>query len=162
MKETKPRSSRYLNTSYHKNPRMIIKKCNGKKGSDRNRKALKGSSVSAAVPKSSECQGAKRAIFYNKRSGCTICCKASWFINLIPQNVRDWRVGVVESGSPCHFYREQSICELSCRRKIGEVKAKLPLSLCLTLTLALTLFLSLAIINSTLNQRHCSPGLSVI
>lgn len=105
-KETKPRSSRYLNTSYHKNPRMIIKKCNGKKGSNRDRKALKGSSVSAAVPKSSGCHGAKRAIFYNKRSGCTICCKSSWFINLIPQNVRDWSVGVVESDSPCHFYQE--------------------------------------------------------
>ena len=126
------------------------------------RKALKGSSVSAAAPKSTGYQGAETAIFCRKRSGCTICCRDSWFINLIPQNIRDWRVGVVESGSPCHFGWEWSVCELGCRRKMGEVKAKLPLSLYLALTLGLTLFLSLAIIISTLNQRHCSPGLSVI
>lgn len=124
MKETKPQSSRYPNTSYHKNPRMIVKKCNVKKESDRGRKALKGSSVSAAAPKSTGYQGAKTAIFCRKRSGRTICCRDSWFINLIPQNIRDWRVGVVESGSPCHFGWEWSVCELGCRRKMREVKAK--------------------------------------
>ena len=118
-KETIPQSSRYPNTSYHKNPRMIFKKCNVKKGSDRGRKALKGSSVSAAAPKSTGYQGAETAIFCRKRSGCTICCRDSWFINLIPQNIRDWRVGVVESGSPCHFGWEWSVCELGCRRNGG-------------------------------------------
>ena len=98
---------------------MIFKKCNVKKGSDRGRKALKGSSVSAAAPKSTGYQGAETAIFCRKRSGCTICCRDSWFINLIPQNIRDWRVGVVESGSPCHFGWEWSVCELGCRRNGG-------------------------------------------